>query len=150
MRSFVPLTRPVLTGLLLMLFVACSSLPAGHTKVKAAGGEIKIPVKEVNDGKVHFFTYMKAWKRINFFVRTDEEGGLSAYFDACLTCHKQKKGYHEEGSDIVCNECNMHFRLAERKWDNTAGCSPIPLKSEITDGFIVIKTENIEKGAKLF
>lgn len=137
-------------GFSCVLFSGCSSLPAEHKTVKAADGEIRIPVAEVNDGKVHFFTYKKSGKRINFFVRTDGKGNLSAYFDSCFTCHKFKKGYREEGTDIVCNECNMRFRLADEKWDNTEGCSPIALKSAQDGGYIIIKTDYIEKGAKLF
>jgi uncharacterized membrane protein len=128
----------------------CSSLPVEHKTVRAKDGEIRIPVSGVNDGKVHLFTYKKAGKRINFFVRTDGRGELSTFFDACFTCHKFKKGYRQEGIDIVCNECGMKFRLADEQWDNKDGCSPIVLKSIIADGHIIIKTEHIEKGAKLF
>lgn len=150
MRSIFSGTFFLPAVLLLFVVSGCSSLPAEYKTVRAGNGEIRIPVSEVNDGKVHFYTYKKSGKRINFFVRTDGKGGLSAYFDCCFTCHKHKKGYREEGTEIVCNECSMRFRLADEKWDNKDGCSPIFLKSTIADGFISIRTENIEKGAKLF
>jgi uncharacterized membrane protein len=139
---------------LLALFMAvlggCSKLPAEYKTLRATDGEVRIPLSEVNDGKVHFYTYKKSGKRINLLVRTDCDGDLSVYFDACFTCYKHKKGYRDEGTDLVCNECSMRFGLADKKWDNTGGCSPILLKSTITDGFITIKTEHIEKGSKLF
>ena len=128
----------------------CSKLPVEHNKVTAANNEVRIPVNEVNDGKAHFFTYKKSGKRINFLVRTDGKGNLSTYFDACFTCYKRKKGYRQEGTDLVCNECRMKFRLADEKWDNTGGCSPILLKSIIDKGYLIIKTEDIEKGSRLF
>jgi len=127
----------------------CSKLPAEHTVIKAEQGEIKIPVNEVDDGKVHFYTYKASGTLINFFVRTDGTGKLSTYFDACFTCYKRKKGYRCEGTDLVCNECNLRFRLAEEKWVHE-GCSPIALTSRIEGGNIIIRTDDIEKGRRLF
>lgn len=140
----------LLAALVMAILGGCSKLPAEYKTLSAADGEVRIPVKEVDDGKVHFYTYRKSGKRINILVRTDGGGEISVYFDACFTCHKHKKGYRDEGTDLVCNECSMRFSLAEKKWDNTGGCSPILLKSTIADGFIIIRAENIEKGAKLF
>jgi uncharacterized membrane protein len=128
---------------------SCSRLPAEHKLVASNRNEIRIPLIEVNDGKVHFYTYKKSWKRINFFVRTDGGGKLSSYFDACYTCYKKKKGYRIEGTDLVCNECSLKFRLADEVWENKA-CSPIMLKSQIEKEYLIIKTEDIEKGSKLF
>lgn len=134
----------------LLILQGCGGLPKEHKLVKASDGDIRIPVSEVSDGKVHFFTYKKSGKKTNFFVRTDGKGALTVYFDACLTCHKHKKGYRQEGADIVCNECNMRFRLADEKWDNKDGCSPIFIKTSEVDGFIVISADHLEKGGRLF
>ncbi len=136
--------------LLVLLPAGCGNQPAEHKVVTARDGAIRLPVSEVHDGKVHLFTYKKSGKRINFFIRTDGHDDLSAYFDACFTCYKHKKGYRQEGTDLVCNECNMRFRLADEHWDNTQGCSPIALKSRIDNNEVVIMAEDIEKGGKLF
>ncbi len=135
---------------ILLLVAGCSNLPAEHTLVPARNGEIRLPVDEFRDGKVHFFTHKKNGKRINYFVRTDGKGQLSAYFDACYTCYKKKKGYREEGADLVCNECNLKFRLAEERWDTSHGCCPISLMSRIEGNDLVIRADDIEKGEKLF
>lgn len=133
-----------------MLVIGCSRLPAEYQNVQADKGEIRIPLGQVSDGKAHFFTYKHSGKRINFFVRTDRNGALSASYDACFTCYKQKKGYRQDGSDLICNECRMKFGLADEKWDNSQGCSPILLKSRISEDVMIINTLDIEKGGKLF
>lgn len=135
--------------LILILSPACSNLPKEHKAVTPSDGEIRLPLSEVNDGKVHFYTYKKSGKRINFFVRTDGKGNLSAYFDACYICYKKKKGYRVEGKDLVCNECNLKFGLAEEVWENK-DCSPIPIKSRSESGNFILKTGDLEKGGKLF
>jgi uncharacterized membrane protein len=132
------------------MLYACSKLPPEHQLVTAKDGEIRISVNQVNDNKVHFYTYKKSGKSINFFIRTDGTGKLSTYFDTCFTCYKNKKGYRAEGSIIICNECKMKFRLADEKFDNSQGCSPITLFSRIDEENIIIKTVDIEKGGKLF
>jgi uncharacterized membrane protein len=139
--------------ILLCLFFAvagCSNLPAEHTVVSVRNSEIRLPIRDIRDGKVHFFTYKKDGKRINFFVRTDGKDNLSAYFDACYTCYKNKKGYREEGSDLVCNECNLKFRLAEEHWDTSHGCCPIAVRSRIEGSELIIAAKDLEKGEKLF
>lgn len=135
--------------LLLLSFSCCSKLPAEHAVIRAENGEVRIPVKEVSDGKVHFYTYKESGKLINFFVRTDGAGNLSTYFDACFTCFKRKKGYRCEGTDLVCNECNLRFRLADKKWVHE-GCSPITLISRTEGDRIIIKSADLKKGERLF
>jgi len=127
----------------------CSKLPVEHETVTPSDGKIILSVNKVNDGKVHFFTYKKSGKRINFFVRTDGKGNLSAYFDACYTCYKNKKGYRVEGTDLICNECNLKFRLADEIWENK-DCCPIMLRSQLENKDLIIETSSLEKGARLF
>jgi uncharacterized membrane protein len=143
---------PLFSSVYLALFflAACAKRPAEHQVVTPKNGAVRIAVSEVHDGKVHFFTYKKSGKRINFFIRTDGKDNLSACFDACFTCYKHKKGYRQEGTDLICNECNLKFRLAEEQWDTSHGCSPIQLRSRIENGEVVITNDDLEKGARLF
>ncbi len=145
------LSFPIFFLLLLCgLCGGCGKQPAEHKVVTSKDGIIRIPVSEVHDGKVHFFTYKKSGNRINFLIRTDGKDNLSACFDACFTCYKHKKGYRQEGTDLVCNDCGMKFRLAEEDWDKTHSCSPINLKSRIENNEVVIMTSDLEKAEKLF
>jgi uncharacterized membrane protein len=140
------------SSVLLILFMSggCGKQPALHQIVTPKDGAIRIPVGEVHDGKVHFYTYKKSGTRINFLVRTDGNDNISACFDACFTCYKHKKGYKQEGTDLVCNECGMRFRLADEHWDNSQGCSPISIKSRIENNELVIMAGDLEKGQRLF
>lgn len=131
------------------LLAGCSKSASEHQLVRAENGTIRLDAGKLKDGNAHFYTYRKSGKNINFFVRADSAGNLSTHFDACYTCYRKKKGYRQEGGDLVCNECGLKFRLADRKW-LSRGCSPIPVASRIDRGFIVIKTSDLEKGERLF
>lgn len=135
---------------LLLLLTACGNQPRLYQEVQAKDSRIVIMLSDVSDKKAHFFTYKKSGKHINFFVRTDGKGAVSSYYDACFTCYKKKKGYRQEGSDLICIECSMKFGLAEEKWEEKDGCNPIYLKSTIENNSLIIDTAVIEKGAKLF
>lgn len=144
----------IMFSLLLLLSIfsgGCSSdLPKEHNVVEPQNGMIRIPLKEVDDGNVHFFTYKQGGQHINFFVRRDVAGNLSACFDACFTCYKFKKGYRLEGKDLVCNECGLRFPAEAEKWDSSSGCSPIGLRSAKDKEYFIIKTDDLEKGSRLF
>ncbi len=135
---------------LLILLTGCNKQPALYQNAPVKDSRIVIPLNDISDGKVHFYTYGKSGKRINFFVRTDGKGTVSSFYDACFTCYKKKKGYRQEGSDLICKECSMKFGLAEEKWEEKDGCNPIYLKSVIENSSLIIDTAVIEKGFRLF
>lgn len=135
---------------LLLLLTGCGKQPALYQNAPVQDNRIVIPLNDVKDGRAHFYTYRKSGKNVNFFIRTDGKGTVSSYYDACFTCYKKKKGYRQEGSDLICSECGMKFGLAEEKWLEKDGCDPINLKSTIEGNNIVIDTAVINKGAKLF
>ena len=145
-----PLFIPSLIISVLVLLTGCNTQPALYQNAPVIDSRIVIPLNDISDGKVHFYTYKKSGKHINFFIRTDGKGTVSSYYDACFTCYKKKKGYRQEGSVIICNECSMKFSLADEKWEEKDGCNPIYLKSIIEGNNIIIDTAVIEKGAKLF
>ncbi|KWT93570.1 Fe-S-containing protein [Candidatus Magnetominusculus xianensis] len=145
------LSRNIFPALLFSIAVcACSSGQLEYTRVEDHDGAIAIPLKAVNNGDVHFFTYKYSGTNINFFVRMDGKGSLHTHFDACLTCFRFRKGYVVEGVEIVCRECKRKFMLKDEKWSNQDTCIPIDIDSEITKDTLVIKKETIIKGERYF
>lgn len=137
-------------GGLLLLLGGCTKQAPEHLLVTPQGDVIKIPVKDVNDGGVHFYTYKYKEKNINFFVRTDGKGKLHTHYDACYSCYKYKLGFRVEGSDLLCIACNLKYNLYDEHWDFIGPCSPIPLRSKVKGDFIVIKVAVVKRGQKLF
>lgn len=136
--------------LILLVLCACSAQEPKYPVVKADGSIVKIPLKDVSDGRVHFFSFKSDGKNINYFVRMDGAEKLHTCFDACFTCYKFKKSYRVEGTDIVCNECGTRFRLADEVWRDVGGCVPIGVPSAINGDFIFINVSDLKRGAKLF
>jgi len=141
------------TGVLLCAFlvlIGCTRQAPEHPIVIADGDAVRIPLKEVDDGGVHFYTYKPEEKNINFLVRTDGKGRLHTHFDACYSCYKYKMGYKVDGVNILCIACALKFSLAEEAWDFIGPCAPINLKNAIKDNFLVVDVSRLEKGKRLF
>lgn len=137
-------------GLLLLALSGCSKQAPEYEIIVPVANRIKIPIKKVNDGKVHFYTYKFNGKNINFFVRTDGNKKLHTHFDACWSCYKYKLGFVVEGDHITCIACNFKYKLSEEFWDFIGACAPIPLRSRVKEAFIEIELGAIQKGERLF
>ena len=97
----------------------------------APSGDVTIPVAQVNDGKAHFYSYDAGGTTVKYFVLADKNGKVRAALDACEVCFAQKKGYHQEGDTMVCNNCGKVFP-SDQINVITGGCNPIPLdKSDL-------------------
>lgn len=120
-----------------------------YESVSAAGDELLIPVKTVDDGKAHYYVYKGSNAKIKFFVIKSSDGILRAAFDACDVCFREKKGYSQDGEFVICNNCGMRFHSSQINVVE-GGCNPAPLRREIVGGNLVIKVEDILSGARFF
>lgn len=143
--------RPLLLVLGLLLAAAgCRPNAPEHPVVTLANDRLSLPLQQVADGRVHFFTYKCDGRNLNFFVRTDGSGRLQAHFDACYSCFKYKQGYVQEGRQVVCIACRIGYDLKDEVWDYVGACAPIPLKSRVAQGRLVILRKWLEKGKRFF
>ena len=139
--------------LFLVLSSSCGCSPEKapeHPQVFASGDFVKLPLSEVNDGGVHFYTYKIAGKNVNFLVRTDAKNKLHSHLDACYSCFKYKLGYFVEDADLVCWPCRYRYALAEEEWQYIQACAPITLRSRIKGDYLLIKISVLQRAGKFF
>lgn len=120
-----------------------------HKKVKSENGEISIPIKKVNDGKAHYFSFNENGTDIHFFIVKSADGVIRAAFDACDVCYPAKKGYSQNGDFMVCNNCGRQFH-SNRINVVQGGCNPAPLKRQTKGDLLVIQVSDILNGARYF
>jgi uncharacterized membrane protein len=121
---------------------------SAFSTVKAEAGMVKIPISDVNDGLAHYYTYNGS-RPINFFVLRSSDGIIRAAFDACDVCFREKKGYHQEGDIMVCNNCGQRFPSVKVN-EIKGGCNPAPLERNVQGDNLVVSTADIENGAFYF
>jgi uncharacterized membrane protein len=111
---------------------------------------VKIPLAELESGKAKFFDYKTADnKNIRFFAMKSSDGVYRAALDACDECWEAKKGYVQDGDDMVCRKCGRHFHSAKIN-EVSGGCNPVPLTRTVADGHLVIAAGALEAAKSYF
>ncbi|HWS88753.1 MAG TPA: DUF2318 domain-containing protein [Pyrinomonadaceae bacterium] len=122
---------------------------AGGGAARAAGEGVSIPLSELS-GKARFYEYKTAsGKTVRFFAVKSSDGVYRAALDACDSCFHAKKGYSQEGEEMVCNNCGMHFHSAKIN-EVKGGCNPIGLERKIAGDRLNVSAEELEAGANYF
>lgn len=128
---------------------AASAVGAGDGKLKAVNGEVSLPVSELS-GEARFYEYKTAaGKTVRFFAMKSSDGVYRAALDACDVCFHAKKGYSQEGEDMVCNNCGMHFPSAQVN-EVKGGCNPVGLERKVAGDKLNLNAKELEAGASYF
>jgi len=124
---------------------------AGAPELVSAGqdGKIRFAAADFNDGEARFYRFDGQTGPVDFFVVRSMDGIIRSAFDTCDVCFKSRKGYRQEGNDMVCNNCDQHFRTDMINVVK-GGCNPAPLQRQLVGETLVISTSDIEKGAWYF
>lgn len=126
------------------------SAATGLAVVEASDdGTIRFGEADFADGKARYYRYQAESGAIDFFLVQSQDGVIRAAFDSCDVCYKERKGYRQEGQEMVCNNCDQRFKT---NLVNVVkgGCNPAPLNRQKVDGEVVITVADIEKGAGYF
>ena len=118
--------RPGLVAAAVAMSGGDEGTPPPQAPVAAGSESVGIPVAEVSDGKAHFYSYDAGGTTVEYFVLKSSDGEIRAALDACDVCYPQKKGYHQEGDVMVCNNCGRRFPSTE---DQRAGRRLQPVSS---------------------
>ena len=154
-------TRVILVTVLVVLggigiylvWSASNSNSAGTvvaTESKAAGSrDIRISLSDLGS-QAKFFDYkLSDNKPIRFFVMKSSDGVYRAALDACDMCYRAKKGYRQEGDDMVCNNCGLHFHSSQIN-EVHGGCNPVGLPRTVEGDHLVIKASDLESRGQYF
>ncbi len=123
---------------------------AGHETVQAGqDGKLHFTAADFADGKAKFYRFEGNSGPIDFFVVRSQDGVIRAAFDTCDVCYREHKGYRQEGNDMVCNNCDQHFRT-DLVNVVKGGCNPAPLQRQQDGEAVVIAANDIELGIGYF
>ena len=120
--------------------------------IRAAPGPsaVRIPLADLDGGKARFFDYKTADNRdVRFFAMRSSDGVYRAALDACDVCYQAKKGYAQDGDDMICRKCGRHFHSAKIN-EVSGGCNPVGLTRTVADGHLIIAASDLEAGKTYF
>jgi len=105
---------------------------------------IKIPVSELTD-QIQKFDYDVDGAAVTYFAVLGMDGEVRTAFDACDVCGG-KKGYNQQGFNVVCKNCGQRFLINDLGTKNApGGCWPSNLDHTIEEGQVVIKTADLAR-----
>ena len=149
----VALAVSALLGVVLFYLIVSSGRVSGQdgvTEIAAAGADVTLPVATFADGAARFYRYTTAsGRQLRFFVMKSSDGVVRAAFDACDTCYRERKGYHQQGDVMVCNNCGRTFRSADINVLQ-GGCNPAPLERTVVGEQLVLGAASLELGSQYF
>jgi uncharacterized membrane protein len=122
---------------------------ASTTAAQSGGADVKIPVAQVNDGQVHFFTIDVSGTAVRYFVVKAPDGTLRTAFDACDVCYPYHKGYSQIAGGVQCNNCGRVFSAAMIDVQR-GGCNPGPISAKVVGGKLVIPYSQLQGGLHYF
>lgn len=122
------------------------SPPAGSAESAAvsASGEIRIPVSELSGGKAKFMEHAAPAGPVRFFAIKGADGVYRVALDACEICFHARKGYVQNGDEMVCRQCGNSyppFLIDEAP----GGCHPIRVPREVDGQHVVVLAADVER-----
>lgn len=147
------MTAACVTSCAFILMITAESIYARQeTALSAAApvtlenGAVRIPVASVSDGDLHRFQLNDDGVNVRFIVIEKADHTLATAFDACEICGSQ--GFYKKGPEIICRNCAS--AIVPGTIGTRGGCNPIPLKSHVDEGMLVIDEAAFAGGAKIF
>ena len=120
-----------------------------YPQVVAEDGMVRLPLSTFDDYKAHHYTYMHEGQPIEFFVLKSKDDVVRAAFNACDVCYESKKGYTQDGDEMICNNCGRRFPASQINVVH-GGCNPSPLGRVLDGNTLVIEVEDIIAGKSYF
>jgi high-affinity iron transporter len=108
--------------------------PSPAETVVAVNNQVRIPLSELTDQSLHFYTADVNGTVIRFLVIHQMNGDYSTALDACQICGRA--GYRQEGQNIICRNCGASIYAPSI--GEHGGCNPIPVKSTVAGGQVIV------------
>ena len=116
-----------------------AAAPVPSKPLVAENGQLRIPLSDLTDASLHFYSADVDGSTIRFLVIHKPNGDYAAALDACQICGTA--GYRQEGQTIICRTCGAAIYIPSI--GESGGCNPIGLKSHVEGGAVVIDLSSI-------
>jgi uncharacterized membrane protein len=100
----------------------------------AQNNQVRIPLGDLQDSSVHFYTADVNSTVIRFLVIHRGNGDYATALDACQICGTS--GYRQEGQNVICRNCGATIYIPSI--GESGGCNPIPVKSQVENGEVIV------------
>src|SRR5450432_1378863 len=111
-----------------------AAAPAPSRPLVAQDNLVRIPLTDLTDSSLHFYSADVNGSVIRFLVIHKQNGDYATALDACQICGPS--GYRQEGQSIICRTCGAAIYIPSI--GESGGCNPIGVKSHVEGGAVVV------------
>jgi len=133
------------------IYAKSSTALSPTNPVTLVGSQVTVPTKEINDDQLHRYgVHVEDAKgrsvEVRFLLYKKPKGDIVSVADACNICGPV--GFYIGDQGITCKMCASPLNPASM--GQPGGCNPIPLKSNIGGGLVVIQATDLQALAPIF
>jgi high-affinity iron transporter len=116
------------------IYARANSARPSVTAVGAQGDQLRVPIGDVQDGKLHLFsTDIGNGQAVRFMIIKKPDGWGTA-LDACRICGAE--GYRQDGQNVICRHCGS--AIYAPTIGQAGGCNPIGVPSRVDGANLVL------------
>jgi uncharacterized membrane protein len=116
------------------VYARAMNAPSPARTLVAINDQVRIPLGDLQDASVHFYTADVNNAVIRFVIVHQTNGNYATALDACQICGTA--GYRQEGQNVICRNCGASIYLPSI--GESGGCNPIPVKSHVEAGEVIV------------
>ena len=125
------------------IYARANSAPPAAQALDPAGGIVRVPVSEVQDGAMHLFSVRTGSQSLRFMI-IKKPNGWGVALDACRICGAE--GYRQDGQNVVCRHCASAIFIPSI--GDQGGCNPIGVPARVDGGDMVIDISALAQKSK--
>jgi high-affinity iron transporter len=125
------------------IYARANSTPPSVSQIAAMGDEVRIPLREVQDGNMHLFATAVGGQSVRFMIIKKPDGWGTA-LDACRICGAE--GYRQDGQNVVCRHCGSAIYVPSI--GQAGGCNPIGVPSHVDGSDLVLNISSLTQATR--
>jgi high-affinity iron transporter len=116
------------------IYARANSSPPTVTQVTVQSNEVRIPIRDVQDGDMHLFSADVGNGQTVRFMIIKKPNGWGTALDACRICGAE--GYRQDGQNVICRHCGSAIYVPTI--GQAGGCNPIGVPSRVDGANLVL------------
>ncbi len=116
------------------IYARANSARPTVTQVTAQSNEVRVPIRDVQDGDMHLFSADVGDGQTVRFMIIKKPNGWGTALDACRICGAE--GYRQDGQNVICRHCGSAIYVPTI--GQAGGCNPIGVPSHVDGANLVL------------
>jgi uncharacterized membrane protein len=125
------------------VYARTAAAPPAATRLEGVDERVSIPVTDLADSNLHYFTADSGGTLLRFLVIRKGDGDYAVALDACQICGWS--GYRQQGQNVICRNCGAAIYVPSI--GQAGGCNPVAVKARVEAGKVTVDLAALAESA---